>query len=405
MCETSSPNRRAACAVPRARINVGIEDRLLYTGGSRIAGWQTVATSNYVGIAIDFDKKLIWARTSANTNWNNSGTADPATGVGGFSFDFGCVAPTVGNLLIALIGCNIAAGSITIGSGWTLFDEVQSGGNVVMTALYRYAQSGDTTSLPAFWSAGTTWWTHEVWEVSGVSGTWDTDFLSSIPLPGAQSNAALPQFPIFIDGLALTGTASYDGSTNPSITGSWTLDDTNNNRSNYGSAAGAHRVVTNGDTIDGTWTQGSSAPYGGILVLLTTAQPSGGVYPRHVYTIGGNGTPGSTTVPWTPQAGNLLLCYLYWDEGARPAVTINTSYWTEWTSALLTTKAQYALYRYVQSGDTGALPSIATAGSDYYMVTFIELAGGSGSFGTDHASDKTGGQFSGDSLTTTADTT
>ena len=38
-----------------------------------------------VGIAVDLDAHLIWFRKTAAGNWNNSGTANPATGVGGVS--------------------------------------------------------------------------------------------------------------------------------------------------------------------------------------------------------------------------------------------------------------------------------------------------------------------------------
>jgi hypothetical protein len=41
-----------------------------------------------VGMAVDLGAQLIWfrfSRSSATTNWNNSGAANPATGVGGFS--------------------------------------------------------------------------------------------------------------------------------------------------------------------------------------------------------------------------------------------------------------------------------------------------------------------------------
>lgn len=48
--------------------------------------WQGGGSSgNFVGIAVDLDAGLMWARTSANGNWNGSGTANPATGVGGIS--------------------------------------------------------------------------------------------------------------------------------------------------------------------------------------------------------------------------------------------------------------------------------------------------------------------------------
>ena len=45
---------------------------------------QTWAAGNRLSIAVDLDNLLIWFRTTTG-NWNNSGTANPATGVGGIS--------------------------------------------------------------------------------------------------------------------------------------------------------------------------------------------------------------------------------------------------------------------------------------------------------------------------------
>lgn len=41
-----------------------------------------------VGIALNLDTQLIWFRKGAAGNWNNSGTANPATGLGGFTLTF-----------------------------------------------------------------------------------------------------------------------------------------------------------------------------------------------------------------------------------------------------------------------------------------------------------------------------
>lgn len=50
----------------------------------------TWPTANHMGeviqLAIDLDAKLVWARTDRNSNWNNSGTADPASGTGGKAY-------------------------------------------------------------------------------------------------------------------------------------------------------------------------------------------------------------------------------------------------------------------------------------------------------------------------------
>jgi hypothetical protein len=49
------------------------------TLGARAAG-------DIIGIAVDFAAQLIWFRVAPSGNWNGSGTANPATAVGGISF-------------------------------------------------------------------------------------------------------------------------------------------------------------------------------------------------------------------------------------------------------------------------------------------------------------------------------
>jgi hypothetical protein len=46
----------------------------------------TRAAGDIIGIAVDFAAQLIWFRVAPSGNWNGSGTANPATGVGGLSF-------------------------------------------------------------------------------------------------------------------------------------------------------------------------------------------------------------------------------------------------------------------------------------------------------------------------------
>jgi hypothetical protein len=48
----------------------------------------TIATyvqGNVIGVAVDIENRLIWFRVGTG-NWNNSGTANPATGVGGIDY-------------------------------------------------------------------------------------------------------------------------------------------------------------------------------------------------------------------------------------------------------------------------------------------------------------------------------
>lgn len=53
-------------------------------GAVTLATYATWAANDDLCIAIDIDAALIWFRTNAG-NWNNSGTANPSTGVGGLS--------------------------------------------------------------------------------------------------------------------------------------------------------------------------------------------------------------------------------------------------------------------------------------------------------------------------------
>jgi hypothetical protein len=58
----------------------------LYVDGSAIVGgFGAPANGSVVCIAVDAAARLGWFRVGAAGNWNNSGTANPATGVGGFS--------------------------------------------------------------------------------------------------------------------------------------------------------------------------------------------------------------------------------------------------------------------------------------------------------------------------------
>lgn len=57
----------------------------VYRGGAAVASIQTTSEGQVIGVAFDVDAGLAWFRT-AGGNWNNSGTANPATGVGGIAF-------------------------------------------------------------------------------------------------------------------------------------------------------------------------------------------------------------------------------------------------------------------------------------------------------------------------------
>lgn len=44
----------------------------------------TFANGTVIAMAVDLTANLLWVKPGAGANWNNNGSADPATGVGGF---------------------------------------------------------------------------------------------------------------------------------------------------------------------------------------------------------------------------------------------------------------------------------------------------------------------------------
>lgn len=57
------------------------------TTATTITTIATFASNNRVSLAVDIDNALIWFRTTSG-NWNNNGSADPATGVGGIDLTY-----------------------------------------------------------------------------------------------------------------------------------------------------------------------------------------------------------------------------------------------------------------------------------------------------------------------------
>lgn len=67
---------------------VGVAGANVWVNGASVqAGWSGFpANGTVVGIAVDLSAQLIWFRAAPSGNWNNSGTANPATATGGTSF-------------------------------------------------------------------------------------------------------------------------------------------------------------------------------------------------------------------------------------------------------------------------------------------------------------------------------
>lgn len=190
--------------------------------------------------------------------------------------------PTPGNVVIVMFGCNIDEPNLVVdttkwksftgGGGWKCFNTPAGtfGARLYTRGVYRYVQPGDLAALPAICSGGSTYWAYACYEVSGVSGVWNNDLLFAFTREDIDSLIALPILPTIKAGsLALTCIASYNGTSNPTVGGSWTLDYSNNNAVNYGSIASASRqIAAAGTPLDGIWTNVNSNPYGGLVLVL-----------------------------------------------------------------------------------------------------------------------------------------
>lgn len=153
--------------------------------------------------------------------------------------------PTPGHLLITFLHCNINASGITVNTtDWTDFQDVIVSAQQYGMGLYRYVQGGDTSSLPALWTAGATYWAYEVFEISGVTGIFANDAQASNGT-GSATSTPLTSSTITTGAancLALFGCGQYNGASNSSASVGWTVDEVGNNAAFYGSDIGGHQA-------------------------------------------------------------------------------------------------------------------------------------------------------------------
>lgn len=76
-----------------AIVQYGTSFGQIYNNGANLANIGYPGVGGTYCMAVDTGAKLIWFRNGAAGNWNNSGTANPATGVGGASFSSMSSAP------------------------------------------------------------------------------------------------------------------------------------------------------------------------------------------------------------------------------------------------------------------------------------------------------------------------
>ena len=105
----------------------------IYSAGTLQGGSSLAARSNgdVIGIAVDLDNRRVWFRVAPSGNWNNSGTANPATNTGGVVTPAGTMVPfctfggaggTADNVLTANFGASTFTGAVPSGftSGWPI---------------------------------------------------------------------------------------------------------------------------------------------------------------------------------------------------------------------------------------------------------------------------------------------
>jgi len=101
-----------------------------YINGVSPFGLGTRSNGDIIGIAVDFTNSLVWIRVAPSGNWNNSGTANPATGTGGASISamsgvslfawFQLGNPASADAVTANFGGSAFSGTVPSGfnSGW-----------------------------------------------------------------------------------------------------------------------------------------------------------------------------------------------------------------------------------------------------------------------------------------------
>ena len=189
--------------------------------------------------------------------------------------------PTVGNLIIVFLHCNIATTSITNTANFTVRNTATFTTSTFGQLLNRYVQPGDTSTLPALWSAGSTYWAYEVFEISGVQGNWTADVQATDAVATNTNTNTIASNSIATTSnnvLALMGAGCYDGGSNPTLSSGWTVDEASNNISNYGSQVGGHQLYsTSGTSAQCTATVGNVNDPKDIFLVLLKSQTDASV--------------------------------------------------------------------------------------------------------------------------------
>jgi len=325
-------------------------------------------------------------------------------------------APTAGNLLVAGIftGNGTSDATITIDtSKWFFIDRAigDTDTDMVITLIGRYVQIGDTAAMPAFCTAGSTFFAYTVQEIQGVNGTWANDFQSVryVQALSATSLTTPTDTTRSANCLGLLIHGKYNRSANAGVDAGWTSDVNTNNSGNYGSFGCAHKAVASANTqISATNTFQAGGDTGGMIQLILNG---GGAAPTVPYVVrlrhmvnSASGHPGSIGFGGDPLSGHSLLAFIGWQDGTSAAPTLGGS-WTLDDQVLNgSNPILESCYRDV-SGDTRALAALTTAGTQLWWATVLELGGMTGAYATDKVTSKKHFDTTGATITTTSDTT
>lgn len=156
--------------------------------------------------------------------------------------------PTPGNTIIVVVYCNQLTSGVTKNTtDWTSIEDSTISTSTYGTMLARVVQIGDTSTLPAFWTVGNTFWAYDVYEISGGTGVLASD-IQSYNVTNSSAGGALTQTSAAITTdrpgcLALAFAGRYNSTVTPSTSSSgWTTDEAGSNSTKYGSQFAASQL-------------------------------------------------------------------------------------------------------------------------------------------------------------------
>lgn len=316
-------------------------------------------------------------------------------------------APTAGDL----ITCGLQNGgdnTFTINtSNWTQLGDSgvsSSPGGQNTVALYRYAQAGDSATLPAFTSAGSSEWSAACYETSGVAGsiTLDLQTVSGSIYQGGLGPPSVQQITQTANTIAYCFAGTLGGSNTTTAPSGWTAD------VNHTGGYGLTVAMSGSFSTSGTLTSCDAPNYTSRIEFVIQASVPTHPWVRSNATrwVFNRSSNEQEPVQLAPIPGDLMISYVD-VEGQTPAPTLNTTAWTMFDEALnVVAPHMIGLERYAQNGDTFTLPEYFTD-TIVYSRSFenYEIAGVTGNWTSDFQSSKNGYSALSTSITSTTDTT